>query len=734
MHIRCVKMLKKIRNNKKLISFFLSIILGSIIIVPNIIMGHGIYNLIADFNNQQIPFNMLINYSIKHSNILWTWFNEMGSNFIGTFSFYNLFSPFNLIGYLFPEKLFPYLIGPIFIFKYGISGICSYMFLERYVKNKNYAILGSLLYTFSGFQLTNILFYHFHDVVAFFPLLLYSLDRLVYDNKKGRLSLVILLCAITNWFFFIGECIFVFIYFIIKFICKDYKINKKLFINLVFEVLIGILMSMFVLLPVFLFTISNPRITNNWTFIDMVKYPFTNYFEIVKGMFLPPEVMANRSLLMETNYSSVEAYLPVVGLVLVIPYLIKNKRSPYTILFIISLIFMFIPILNNSFVLFNTGYYARWFFMPILIMSLMSIKSIEDKLDITSGIKITIISLLVLILFSFIYNKVHSFAILDKYYLIVIVLEMVFGIIGVLLSNRFRNKNILILIIFIFIYVSIHGNYMIYKYKYNNFKIETDYKDFITKKSEFNKYKNYRFNSSKNCRSNIGYINKINNIRAFNSNISGNAFSFYNSVGILRSVYTEIDINNKELNNILGVRYIISCGDDIDNYKYIEDIGNYKIYENTQYKEFGYSVNDYMKLDTFNSLSFEDRIKALNEKIILDNNQIKLFKDFYPNNTKYLSNKFIFINDGFKSNIESDNDTIAIYQIPYDEGFKATNNNKKVDIYNVNNGFIGIKINKGKNNILVTYEPRGFRVGIIISLISCFIYLIYLFKIVYKKK
>ena len=108
-------------------------------------------------------------------------------------------------------------------------------------------------------------------------------------------------------------------------------------------------------------------------------------------------------------------------------------------------------------------------------------------------------------------------------------------------------------------------------------------------------------------------------------------------------------------------------------------------------------------------------------------------EDIYPNNTKYLSNKFIFINDGFKSNIESDNDTIAIYQIPYDEGFKATNNNKKIDIYKVNNGFIGIKINKGKNNILVTYEPKGFRVGIILSIISCFIYLIYLFKIVVYK-
>lgn len=209
-------MISKIKKNNLLLSFLLSIILGSLIVIPNIIVGHGIYSLSADLNLQQIPFNILINNSLKNGSFLWTWFNDLGSNFIGTFSFYNLFSPFNIIGYLFPSSWFPYLIGPLFILKYGVAGFTSYLFLERYVKNKKYAIIGSFLYTFSGFQLTNILFYHFHDVVAFFPLLLYSLDRLVYDKKRGGLALSIFLCAITNWFFFIGQCVFVCIYFIVK--------------------------------------------------------------------------------------------------------------------------------------------------------------------------------------------------------------------------------------------------------------------------------------------------------------------------------------------------------------------------------------------------------------------------------------------------------------------------------------------------------------------------------------
>ena len=185
--------IKKLFKNKLFLAFFCSLCLGGLIILPNIIYGKGQYILLSDFSIQEIPFNMMINESLKEGSFLWTWFNELGSNFIGTFTFYNLFSPFNLIGYLFPASYFPYIIGWIFILKYGVAGLTSFLFLKRYVKNDKFAIIGSLLYAFSGFQLTNTMFYHFHDVVA--------------------------LLAITNWCFFIGQGVFLVLYFIIKLIC-----------------------------------------------------------------------------------------------------------------------------------------------------------------------------------------------------------------------------------------------------------------------------------------------------------------------------------------------------------------------------------------------------------------------------------------------------------------------------------------------------------------------------------
>ncbi len=116
------------KKNYALRAFLISLCLGALIIMPACFFGEGIFTLVGDLNIQQMPFLMTINKSIKSGAILWTWFNDMGSNFIATFSFYNLFSPFNIISYFFPANWIPYLIGPFFVLKYGIAGLTSYLF------------------------------------------------------------------------------------------------------------------------------------------------------------------------------------------------------------------------------------------------------------------------------------------------------------------------------------------------------------------------------------------------------------------------------------------------------------------------------------------------------------------------------------------------------------------------------------------------------------------------------
>ena len=177
------------------------------------------------------------------------------------------------------------------ILKIGIAGLSSYLFLSRYVKNKNYAIIGSLLYAFSGYQLNNVIF-HFYDSICLFPFLLYAIDNLMYDNKKCRLPFIVALMAFTNWFMFIGQCVFVAIYVLIQLIFKEYQFTIKKVLYLGFEYLLGIMISSTILIPSFLYTIDNPRIDDSWSLVSMLFYGHpTKYIEIFRSLFFPSEIM-----------------------------------------------------------------------------------------------------------------------------------------------------------------------------------------------------------------------------------------------------------------------------------------------------------------------------------------------------------------------------------------------------------------------------------------------------------
>ncbi len=726
------KFVNKITKNKALLAFLLCGLLGILIVLPNIIINDGIYSLVKDLNLQQIPFNKIINHSIKNGEIFWTWYNDLGSNFLPTFSFYNMFSPFNLITYIFPESWFEYLIGPVFILKYAFTGLTSYLFLKRYVKNKNYAVLGSLLYTFSGYQLTNILFYHFHDVVCFFPLLLYTFDNLIYDNKRGRFVFVVALCAFTNWFFFIAECIFLVIYFIVKVLTKEYKITLKKFMYLVLESILGVTLAGVVLLPTVLFTTGNGRLDNGWNILNMLIYkPLNRYPEIIKSFIFPNEIMSKRAVLTSYNYRSIELYLPVVGSVLAISYLFKNKKSWISKLIIVLIIFMFIPILNSTFTLFQTYYYARWFFMPTLILTLMSIKCLEEKISIKKGIFTTLIfALIYLILITL---KIGKIVYQPAYF--ILMLSFMFINLFILYTINKKEDKIKLLMIFIFIFITIWGNINVFYYKGKHIKTSKTYNNFLKADELIEIPQNSRANSTDTCDHNFGYILKTNNIRSFNSNINSSTFEFFESIGLDRKVKTEVPVENKTLNDILGVKYIISCKNkDVSKYGYklINKDDIYGLYENPDYKEFGYNVNSYINEEEFNKLSNEEKIRTLNNNVVLTNIEIEKYKNLFENDVEYTLNKFKFDKNGFTSNITSTGETLAIYQIPYDKGFTAKINGKPVDIEKVNNGFMAIKINKGTNFIEFTYMTPGLKVGLLISLISLLVTIIYTYK-VFKK-
>mgnify|MGYP003308989094 CR=1 FL=1 len=114
----------------------------------------------------------------------------------------------------------------------------------------NNAMLGGLMYAFSGFSIYNIFFNHFHEAIIVFPLLLLAIELLITENRRGVFMFAVCFSALANYFFFFGMVVFTLIYFFVRLFSGAIKVRFSRFLVIIFEAVIGLLMAAFLLLPV----------------------------------------------------------------------------------------------------------------------------------------------------------------------------------------------------------------------------------------------------------------------------------------------------------------------------------------------------------------------------------------------------------------------------------------------------------------------------------------------------
>ena len=157
---------------------------------------------------------------------LFDYSNFLGANYIGTASFYYLFSPFFWLLLLCPSSLLYQGIFFNMILKFATGGLLFYVLLRKYFHLKKFtSIIGGVIYSFSGWNLFYIWF-HFSDVSALFPLLLIGIERCLQQRKGGILTLSLFLIGITNYFFFFTFALLGVLYALYRWI-YIYGVSKK---------------------------------------------------------------------------------------------------------------------------------------------------------------------------------------------------------------------------------------------------------------------------------------------------------------------------------------------------------------------------------------------------------------------------------------------------------------------------------------------------------------------------
>lgn len=343
--------------------------------LPLLLQDGGKLLFMSDYLEQQIPFGMYINESIKSGQVYWSWGIDLGTNFIGAFSFYLLGSPFFWLSMPFSSSWYIYIAGIVYILKYMVAALTAFLWLRRQVNGENAALFGALLYAFSGFQSLNLIFSHFHDVAALFPLLLLAVDLWVQEGRRWPLALAACINLLTNYVFFVGEVVFLAVYYLMRWLIPDVRRGLRRLPGCMALGGLGVAMGAVLFVPSVLFLLSNPRTQQHGVSLLFSK---DELLYLVRSMLLPASSMHSPDVLMENHWASCALWLPMGGLVLAVIYCFGAKKGDWLRrLFLLCLLATLSPALNGAFLLWTQSGYRRWFYMLLLLAALAAARVLE---------------------------------------------------------------------------------------------------------------------------------------------------------------------------------------------------------------------------------------------------------------------------------------------------------------------------------------------------------------------
>ena len=775
----------KPQKEKRLATFLTAMAVAACFFVPYMILSEGYFTFFGDFNVQQIPFYQMCHKAIREGNIAWNWVTDLGANFIGSYTFYLLGSPFFWITLLFPNWFVPYLMGPLLILKFGFAALTAYLYIRRFTKTANAAMLGGILYAFSGFSVYNVFFNHFHEAIIAFPLLLLALELLITENRRGVFALAVAFCAITNYFFFFGMVVFCVIYFFVRLFSGAVKVRFGRFLVLAFEAVIGLLMSAILLLPAINAIIDNSRIQSTlmgWNGIMYGKEQI--YLNVIQCFFFPPDLPARPVFFPGANvkWSSLGGWLPLFSMVGVFSWFLNRKGSWQKRVIAICAFMALVPILNSAFYAFNTSYYARWFYMPILIMCLTTVQLSEDMsadwkcgwrwvMGITLGFTLTI---------GFFPQKDESGKIIYGLYtqskdltyvarfwatsaIAIVSLIIVRALISLLRKNRtafYRTAIACVCAVSV-----IYANVFIATGRAHSYEIkEVMIDSLIEGEVALDDETNFRIDVYDGV-DNTGMYLELPSINAFHSVVPASIMEFYNYVGVERSVGSRPETDVPAIRPLLSVKYLLNresgksfVDDDgetlMPDYKYIKTSGGYYVYENENYVPYGFSYDYYMTEDFCDSYNEDSRSRLMLKAMLLSDEQIKKYGDYMQNiedigyddfyegsttlstsdeamsiDSKNLAEtsaySFETDNYGFEAKVTREQKSLVFFSVPYDKGWSATINGQAVEIEKVNVGFMAVPVEAGNSTIRFNYETPLLDEGIKLTIASIIVFLIY---------
>ena len=761
---------------------------AALFFLPFYILDGGFFHYAGDFNSQQISFYRYMNGFVKGAGYpdsafagaphnTFSWATDLGSGVMNAYSFYLYGSPFFWLSVLLPQSWLPYMMVPLLVLKFGVAGGGAYLYLRRYVKNENYAVLGACLYALSGFAVYNVFFNHFVDVVALFPYLLWALDEAIYEDRHGLFAFWVAVNLLNNYFFFVGQVIFLCIYFVCKLTAKDFRLTARKFGHLLWESVLGVAMGCLLLFPAVLSLLQNPRtidLSSGWGFLTYAKVQ--QYLAILLSWILPPDSPYLTSVWSEgvIKWTSMTAYLPLCSLAGAMAYWRSRKADSKKRIVAVCAVCALVPVLNSAFYALNSSYYARWYYMPTLILAAMTVNALEDP-DIDLDAPARGIGWIMLATLVFAVVPVRddttgtwSFGVLKNPGQFFVVLG--FGLLGLMLyrvlcskwrqDSRFAQRMTAAVLVFACAFTMVHiGIGKFGQWHTDSDLVEQDTNALLLKNDL--PEGDYRIDTYK-IHDNIGMWLDKSCLQYFGSTAAPSILSFYPGLGVKRDVRSEPEITNYALRGLLSVEYLITTPEKRESFEdeadagwtYLADVDGYTLYHNDNYVPMGFTYDYYVTDATYQTSIKTLRSNLLMRALVLTDEDVAQYGKYltelsedmlndlhYDSYTQDCADRranscsvFQMNNAGFHAEITLDKPNLVFFSVPYDDGFTAYVNGEKTDILQVDEGLMAVLCPAGASSIDFAYQAAGLSASRVVTAVAIPVWVVYVACFVRRKR
>ena len=184
---------------------------------------------------------------------LYSYNTFLGTDNIGSNSYYGLFDPFVVAMAAFPRSWIPQMTAVMTFAKLVVTALIMRGYLKYMGISEWTARLGALACAFSGFVNFMVGFPNFVSAVTYAPMLLWGIEKVIKERKPSILVFAVFLEGITSFFMLVPLCIFGVMYALFRFFqtLKKRTWQKHLWVMAlgIGSFAVGLAMCSWVLLP-----------------------------------------------------------------------------------------------------------------------------------------------------------------------------------------------------------------------------------------------------------------------------------------------------------------------------------------------------------------------------------------------------------------------------------------------------------------------------------------------------